>query len=222
MLTPIWWILTTHSTRWKWVASMRIWILTCRLRIYTCWTSKRWPSSTARFTNSSALGNGRRRSTVVFKVVKVGRRRWWKERDRKTFSRNKPVFQKTLFSIPEGANPYHYPSILDLEGDIEGTEARDIWKLAALSFSSSPALSLHERGIIGALSGNSEPLLQLAKSWQVTRDQISCRKNGTFWRTFKPEHNCVGPLLKVYMYLCINKKLWHWSIVGQNRILVRP
>ena len=66
----------------------------------------------------------------------------------------------------EGANLYHYPAILGMEGDIEGTEARDIWKLAGFHFSSNPALSLHERGIIGALCGNPEPLLQLAKSWE--------------------------------------------------------
>jgi len=69
-------------------------------------------------------------------------------------------------AMMEGANLYHYPAILDMEGDLQGTEARDIWKLAALNFSSSPSLSLHERGIIGALSGNSEPLLQLAKTWE--------------------------------------------------------
>ena len=68
-------------------------------------------------------------------------------------------------AMMEGANLYHYPAILDLDGDIDGTEARDIWKLAAFSFSSSPSLSLHDRGIIGAVCGNSEPLLQLAKSW---------------------------------------------------------
>ena len=53
-----------------------------------------------------------------------------------------------------------------MEGDVEGSEARDIWKLAAYSFSSAPSLPLHERGIIGAVCGNSEPLLQLAKSWE--------------------------------------------------------
>jgi len=95
----------------------------------------------------------------IYKLIRAGQRK-------EAIERCLQSGQSWKAAMMEGANPYHYPSILDLEGDIEGTEARDIWKLTALSFSSSPALSLHERGIIGALSGNSEPLLQLAKSWQ--------------------------------------------------------
>ena len=38
-------------------------------------------------------------------------------------------------AMMEGANLYHYPAILGMEGDIEGTEARDIWKLAGFHFS---------------------------------------------------------------------------------------
>ena len=55
---------------------------------------------------------------------------------------------------------------MDGDANIEGVEARDIWKLAAYNFSCAPSLSLHERGIIGTIAGNSEPLLQLAKSWE--------------------------------------------------------
>jgi hypothetical protein len=71
-------------------------------------------------------------------------------------------------AIMEGATMYHNPKIEDehAEGEIEGVEMRDIWKRSALAFCESPQIPLIERGIIGAVCGFSEPLLQLAKSWE--------------------------------------------------------
>ena len=47
-----------------------------------------------------------------------------------------------------------------------GTESRDLWKAAAHAYSSSPNQALLDRAQIGALCGNSEPLLQIATSWE--------------------------------------------------------
>ena len=49
---------------------------------------------------------------------------------------------------------------------ILGTEGRDLWKLAAHAYSSSPNQPMLERATIGALCGNSEPLLQISNSWE--------------------------------------------------------
>jgi len=61
---------------------------------------------------------------------------------------------------------YHNPDLLDMDGDQEGTEERDLWKLAALGYSGSQNQSLFDRAAIGALCGNTEPLLQIAQSWE--------------------------------------------------------
>jgi len=67
----------------------------------------------------------------------------------------------------EGHILYHAPSLLGVTGDEEeGVESRDLWKSAAQAYSSSPNQSLLDRAAIGALCGNSEPLLQIASSWE--------------------------------------------------------